>query len=192
VASMDFLRSLPRSLGNLWCVAFTHTLQENRKPKCPRCGKRLATDKAQQCFGCGLCWRGSPKPDARSEEFASWPQEKYESFYREVIRTWRAATSSCISRSWNLCVWRVVRGRWREADAWAAAGVGSDDIRALKQLIISHQFKDPIIGIKSTTENKLEIDVGWLAGPLTGAGTTLVVRRGDNGWKIEGQSRWVS
>jgi hypothetical protein len=70
--------------------------------------------------------------------------------------------------------------------------VGSDDIRALKQLIKSHRFTDPIIGIKRATGNKLAIDVGWLAGPLMGAGTTLVVRRGKNGWRIEAQSGWVS
>jgi hypothetical protein len=191
-ASTDFMRLLPRSLGNHCYVTVTHTLQESRKPKCPRCGKRLATDKAQQCFGCGLHWHGSRRPDARSEEFANWPREKYESFLRAVIRALRAATSSWISRSWDLCVWRVLRGRWRAAEAWAAAGVGSDDIRALTQLIKSHRFKDPIIGIKRTTGNKLEIDVGWLAGPLMGAGTTLVVRRGENGWRIEGQSGWIS
>jgi hypothetical protein len=186
------MRSLPRSLVTHWYFVVTHTLQERGKPKCPRCGKRLATDKAQQCVGCGLCWHGSRRPDARSEEFANWPHEKYESFFREVIRELRAATSSCISKRSNLCVWRVVRGRWREAEAWAAAGVGSDDIRALKQLIKSRRFKDPIIGIKRTTENQLEIDVGWLAGPLIGAGTTLVVRRGENGWRIEAQSGWIS
>ncbi len=190
--STDFVRSLPRSLVTHWYFVVTHTLQESRKPRCPRCGKRLTTDKAQQCFGCGLCWHGSPRPDARSDKFANWPHEKYESFFREVIRELGAASSSWISRSWNLCVWRVVSGRWREAEAWAAAGVGVDDIRALKQLIKSHRFRDPIIGIKRTTENKLQIDVGWLAGPLTGAGTTLVVRRGENGWRIEAQSGWIS
>jgi len=191
-ASTDLMRSLPRSLATRWYFVVTHTLEERRKPKCPRCNKRLATDKAQQCFGCGLRWHGSRRPDARSKEFANWPRETYESFFREVIRGLRAATSFWISRSWNLCVWRVVRGRWREAGAWVAAGVGSDDIRALKQLIKSHRFKDPIIGIKRTTENKLEIDVGWLAGPLMGAGRTLVVRRGENGWRIEAQSGWIS
>jgi hypothetical protein len=57
-ASTDFMRLLPRSLGNHWYLTVAHTIQESRKPKCPRCGKRLATDKAQQCFGCGLCWHG--------------------------------------------------------------------------------------------------------------------------------------
>jgi hypothetical protein len=191
-ASADFMRSFPRLLVTEWDFVVTGTLRERRKPKCPRCGKRLTTDKAQQCFGCGLRWHGSPRPDARSEEFANWPHEKDESFIREVIRKSRASTPPCISRRWDLSVWRVVRGRWREAEAWAAAGVGSDDIHALRQLIKTHRFKDPIIGIKRTTENKLEIDVGWLAGPLMGAGTTLVVRRGENGWRIEAQSGWIS
>jgi hypothetical protein len=196
VISLCFFVTLPLSFLICLCFFVTHTLQECRKPKCPRCGKRLATDKAQQCFGCGLRWHGSPRPDARSEEFANWPHEKYESFFREVIQVLREGTlfciSICFSISWNLCVWRVVRGRWREAEAWAAAGVGSEDIRALKQLINSHRFEDPIIGIERISENKHRIDVGWQAGPLTGAGTTLMVRRGENGWRIEQQSRWVS
>jgi hypothetical protein len=70
--------------------------------------------------------------------------------------------------------------------------VGSDDIRALKQLIKLHRFKDPIIGIKRASENKLEIDVGWLAGPAMGAGTRLVVGRGEYGWRIESQCGWIS
>jgi hypothetical protein len=191
-ASTDFMRSLPRSLVTYWYFVVTHTHREGKKPKCPRCGKRLATDKAQQCFGCGLRWHGSPRPDARSEEFAKWPHEKYEPSFHEVIRGLRAATSLCISESWNRCVWRVIRGRWVEAEAWAAAGVGSDDICALQRLIKLHRFKDPILGIKRVSENRLAIDVGWLGGPLTGAGTTLVVARGENGWRIEGQSGWIS
>ena len=94
------------------------------------------------------------------------------------------------SRSWDLSVWRVIRGRWREADAWAAAGVGSDDIRALKQSIKSHRFEDPIIGIRRISENQLEINVGWLGDPLMGAGTRLTVRLGENGRRIEEQSGW--
>jgi hypothetical protein len=70
--------------------------------------------------------------------------------------------------------------------------VGSDDICALKQLIKSHQFKDPIIGIKRISENELEIDVGWQAAPLMGAGTTLMVRRGATGWRIEEKGGWIS
>jgi hypothetical protein len=70
--------------------------------------------------------------------------------------------------------------------------VGSDDIRALKQLIESHRFEDPIMGIKRTSENELEINVGWQVAPLTGSGTTLVVRRGENGWRIETQGCWIS
>jgi hypothetical protein len=126
-----------RLLATHWDLVVNGTLRERRKPKCPRCGKRLVTDKAQQCFGCGLRWHGSPRPDARSKEFANWPQEKSGSFIREVIRKSRASNPTCISRRWELSVWRVLGERWREADAWAAAGVGSDDIRALKQLIKS-------------------------------------------------------
>ena len=38
-----------------------------------------------------------PRPDARSKEFTNWPREKYDSFFRAVIREVRAGTSS-----WNL------------------------------------------------------------------------------------------
>ena len=55
----------------------------------------------------------------------------------------------------------------------------------MKQLIKSHRFKDPIIGITRITANKLEIVVGWVAAPLMGAGRSLLVRCRKNGWRIE-------
>jgi hypothetical protein len=74
-----------------------------------------------------------------------------------------------------------------------AQGVnGSHAIIALKQLIKSHRFKDPIIGITRITANKLEIVVGWVAAPLMGAGSSLMVRRRKNGWRIEAQCSWIS
>jgi hypothetical protein len=191
-ASVNFVLAVPRLLAGNWKFAVNNTFQERRKPKCPRCAKRLATDKAQQCFGCGLRWHGSPKPDARSAEFANWPREKYDSFFGELIRQMRSITRSDIRRHWDLCAWQVLRARWREADAWAAAGVNADDVRALKELIASQRFKHPIIGIDRISKHRLEINVGWLGHPLMGSGTILVVRREKNGWRIEAKSHWVS
>jgi hypothetical protein len=147
-ASTSFMLSLPRLLAIHGSFIVADSLQDRRKPRCPRCGKRLATARAQQRFGCGLRWHGSPRPDARSEELASWAREKEEPAFRELIRRWKAGMPVLLVHRWDLCVWRVVNARWREADAWAAAGVGPDDIRALKQLTKSHWFEDPIIGIE--------------------------------------------
>ncbi len=190
-ASTMFMRSLPFLLAGLCHYALSHTFQQSRKSKCPRCGKRLSTAKAQQCLDCGLRWHGLPRPDARSQEFANWPHERNEHF-REAIRELTADTSSLMSEHWRLCVWRVVSGRWREREAWAAAGVGSVDICELKRLIKSHGFKYPIIGIERISENELQINVGWQAAPLMGAGTILVVRCEENRWRIVQKTGWIS
>ena len=185
-------RLLPERIVSTADSAVRHVRDERKKPKCPQCDKRLATDKAQQCFGCALRWHGLPKPDNRSPEFANHSRENYGPAWLEMAHRFKRNMRFTSRMDWDHCVWKIIQERWREEDAWLRAAVGSSDVEALKALIDSRQFNEPIIGISRIAEAELEIRLGLVAGPLMGCGHTILVRRGAVGWRIESEYSWTS
>jgi hypothetical protein len=169
-------RELPRTIAQ--CKGY------KAWPKCPQCAAPLRARQAQQCFHCCLDWHGSPRPKARCD-----PVQIHDDYDGP-----RALFDCLVRSTWDHAEWTVRRSRWTEERAWEHAGVTSDEIRILKQLISSslRDMNDQIIDIRRLSINELEINTGWLGGPLSGAGCCLRVRRDCGHWVVTEKDDWIS
>ena len=174
-------------------------VKELIKPKCPRCRKRLATARAEQCLHCGMDWHQRPRPNPSSQDLVRWRNRMVPRWHRKAlqsvvrVRDGSKRLSILIDDLWYDAVWRARRSRWHEEIAWKDAGVAPHEVLALKELIQAIPDIDPrIIAVRRVSCSTLEITTGWLGGPLIGAGQNLRARQQGDRWIITQLGGWVA